>query len=234
MKIGSERSTWLDIIKGVPQGSILGPALFNCFINDLLFVIKSSKLTNFADDNTISASGKNVSVLKKSLQDDSQHALDWFEINDMRANPKKFQAICFGKPDTPLQINLNNDIPLAFQDSVKLLGIHIDSKLNFSEHVASICRKAGRQLNALRRLSNVLNLKSKMCIFQSFIRSNFLYCPLVWHQCGKQNTQKLEKLQERGLRLIFNDYKPPYSALLKRAKLPSFFHWSLQVLAADT
>ena len=73
-----------------------------------------------------------------------------------------------------------------------------------------------------------------MCIFQSFIRSNFLYCPLVWHQCGKLNTQKLENLQERGLRIIFDDYVSTYSSLLNRADLPSLLHWRLQVLATET
>ena len=90
--------------------------------------------------------------------------------------------------------------------SVKLLGIEIDSKLNFDTHVHEICQKAARQINALKRLSKFLNLDSRMAIFRSFITSNFGYCSLVWHACSAKNTQKLEKLQLRALRFVYHDY----------------------------
>ena len=86
VKIGSSLSDWLPITKGVPQGSVLGPALFNIFINHLYSFIK---LVNYADDNTLGAQGKNQQVVKEILKAD---AVDWFSNNSMEANPSKFQC----------------------------------------------------------------------------------------------------------------------------------------------
>ncbi len=66
------------------------------------------------------------------------------------------------------------------EDCVKLLCVNIDKKLDFTFHVNEVCRKAGRQLNALRRQSRLLNIQSKMKMFNAFIRANLNYCPLVW------------------------------------------------------
>ena len=84
-------------------------------------------------------------------------------------------------------------------------------------HINSICRKVARQLNVLRRLSSLLDQDSRMAIFRAFIVSN--YCPLVWHFCGKRNTSKIEKLQERALRFVFNDFTSSYDNMLEKAEL---------------
>ena len=77
----------------VPQGSILGPILFNIFINDLFLFINEVELANFADDNTICTTKKNVEELIKVLEKESKSAIDWFEINNMIVNTDKFQAM---------------------------------------------------------------------------------------------------------------------------------------------
>ena len=74
--------------------------------------------------------------------------------------------------------------------------------------------KAARQLNALSRISKYLDTKSKSVLYHSFIASNFNYCPIVWHFCGVVNNNKLEKIQERSLRILFNDYESDVHDLL--------------------
>ena len=86
-KIGSSFSSWCDINTGVPQGSILGPLLFNIFINDLFFSITKSEVCNFADDNTLYSCNKNLEHVFSNLKYDLRNVLDWSKINSMKANP---------------------------------------------------------------------------------------------------------------------------------------------------
>ena len=103
----------------------------------------------------------------------------------------------------PQNIELHSGVSITSEPSVKILGVVIDDRLNFDEHVSMCCTKAARQLNALVRISKNLDFKSKTTIYSSFILSNFNYFPLAWHFCGKTNNQKLDKLQERSLRILY-------------------------------
>ena len=78
-----------------------------------------------------------------------------------------------------------------------------------------------RQLNVLQRISKFLSEETRLLVFKSFIRSNFNYCPIIWHFCSKVNTEKLEKLQYRGLKIVYNCYESSYEELLTRANLPT-------------
>ena len=74
----------------MPQGSILGPLLFNIYINDLFFVVKLSEVCNFADDNTLSSSNKELELVFRNLESDLNNVLAWFNDNSLKANPRKF------------------------------------------------------------------------------------------------------------------------------------------------
>ncbi len=102
---------------------------------------------------------------------------------------------------------------MKHQPCVRLLGVHIDSKLNFNAHVSEICRKTGYKLNVLGRLSRTLNVESKLLLLHSFIPSYFNYCSVVWHFCDMSSTKNIEKIQERALRLIYKDFTSSYDTL---------------------
>ena len=100
-------------------------------------------------------------------------------------------------------------------DSVLLLGVEFDHLLTFNNNIAGICRKSARQLAVLKRLGHLLTLKGKLAIYKLFIECNFNYCPLICHFCSQAKTNKLDKIQERAIRFIYNNYSSSLSDVLK-------------------
>ena len=97
VKVGLSLIEWLEIIRGVPQGSILGPILFNVFINDLLLFIKETDICNFADDTTLYACGKELDTISFKLEIKTKTVIQWLKDNEMVANPSKFQLMFLSK-----------------------------------------------------------------------------------------------------------------------------------------
>ena len=119
----------------------------------------------------------------------------------------------FGNSDVHTTEIDGNKIETA--NSVDLLGIHIDNKLTFDDHIFTLCNKASMQLNAIGRLKHYLGKKELEVIINSFIYSNFNYCPLVWHFSSCKALRKIENIHKRCLRMIHNDYDSDYETLLK-------------------
>ena len=147
--------------------------LFNIFLNDLFYCGIDSRICNYADDNHLCNSRKTVHDLQNILEIDATRAITWFNENSMDANPDKFQCIAMdikGHVDLSICIFGNT---IQSSDSMKVLGITLDSKLNFHTHVSNICRKASAQINVLKQLSHYLNQDSCIKIYTSFISANF-------------------------------------------------------------
>ena len=146
VKPGDARSNWTKLTKGVPHGSILGPLLFNVFTNYLFHFTENCTLYKYADDNSISKASPNLDTVLSSLTYDGNNAVHWFDINGMQANPEKFQFMILSRvPLNEQCITLGQDTVLSSEARVKVLGVMIDEKLNFVEHISSLCK----QLNAL-------------------------------------------------------------------------------------
>ena len=173
-KIGSEYSEWLEITLGVPQGSILGPLLFNIFINDLfLFIVKAS-ICNFADDNTLHSCADTLEEVISNLEFDLEAILDWFSNNYLVANPGKFQMLVLGNRNIPVEITVRN-VTIKSTNSVELLGITIDNNLSFDLHINQLCSKARSRVWSLNRIRIYLNFDQRMLIFNAYIMSIFNY-----------------------------------------------------------
>ena len=119
--------------------------------------------------------------LIKKLEHECEVALTWFRNNKMMVNPNKFQAILLNKSkSTHVKATMSiRDKKIESLSAVKLLGIEIDNKLKFNNHINTICRSAANQLNALISLRRSLGTEERRALIQSFVLSNFSYCPLM-------------------------------------------------------
>ena len=108
----------------------------------------------------------------------------------------------------------NEDIQIV--PSVKLLEITIDDRLDFNEHISSICKSAANQLNALVRLKTFLASNERKVLVNSFVLSNLNYCPLVWFVSSSTSLRKIENLHKRALRFLLNNYVSSYEQLLQK------------------
>ena len=230
VRIGSHLSSWLDILLGVPQGSILGPLLFNIFINDLFYIIK--QISNFADDNTLSAVGSNIDEVNFNLLRELRIVLDWFRHNSMVANPSKFQLIYPGTFNANLSL-LIEKYNIKSVDVVRLLGVKIDSKLSFSPYVTELCKQSNQKLRALRRVRNFLSEDHAKLLVNSYILSPFNYCPLVWMFCGKGCSNLIEKCHHRALCALKNKSISNYDTLLTHCNAVGIHARNLKLLLTE-
>ena len=221
-KINSSYSDWYNIIRGVPQGSILGPLLFNVFTNDLFLFIERTNICNFADDNTIHICQNDLKTILKDLRYDILNLLRWFKENSMKANPKKFQFMILGKMSRqPIMLNINQ-IKVKESQKVLLLGPTIDNQLTFKDHVDMLCSTANYKLHALRRIRKYLTPVKARLLYNAFINSQFNYASVIWMFCRKTDYLKIEKIQYKA-----------YEALLTRNNEVSIHQKHLRALATE-
>ena len=126
-----------------------------------------------------------------------------------------------------------NDQVISTTNEIKVLGVNIDSKITFNTYVKNICSRASYQINALRRIGKYLDINGKLKIYKSFISANFSYNPVTWIFCGRANSDKMEKLQERALRYVYRDNVSSYQKLLSNADLLPLSLLRLRFLAIE-
>ena len=209
VRIGSIFSDWLRVLLGVPQGSVLGPILFNIFLNDLFFNDLDSDICNFADDNTLSACGMTLAGIIRQLKHDSNITIQWFRDNEMVVNPDKFQVMFLGCTDEEIQPFMPFMIDgYAIPPSllVKLLGVTIDHKLTFSPHIEYMCSQANKKISALLRIRNLIGVTRASLLCNAYILSCFRYCPLIWMFHSKGDANKIRSTQVRAIRAVNFDF----------------------------
>ena len=220
------------LLKGVPQGSVLGPLLFNIYINDLFYLVDQTDISNYADDTTFYACDIDLKNLVQRLEHDSSLAIEWFESNYMKLNPEKCHFIISGHKHEVVFANIDQNI-IWESSNQKLLGVILDKDLKFDKHISFICKKAGRKLNALARITRFLSQEKRRVLMKSFVESQFNYCPLIWMFCGKEMNNKINKIHEKALRSVYNDYTSSFEDLLNRDNSITIHHRNIKLLATE-
>ena len=225
-KINNAYSSWEEILFGVQQGSILGPIIFNIFLSDLFLVVKDTDFASYADDNTIYDIGDSINDVIASLQDSSEKLFQWFSDNQLKGNTDKCRLIV--SSDDPTEIQVGESV-IKNTTCEKLLGVKIDNKLNFDEHVSGFCKKAANKLRALARVTSYMSLPKKKLLLNSFFNAQFNYCPLVWMMHSRSNNNKIKHLHDRCLRIVQSSYEN----LLVKDGTVSMHHRKIQALAIE-
>ena len=223
-------SPWEEILFGVPQGSILGPLLFNIFLCDLFFIMNETDFASYADDNTPYRTASILDEVIKSLEHDSMMLFQWFSGDQIKANVSKCHLLVNKKNEATMKIG---DTEIKNSEYEKLLGIKVDGKLNFNEHLNDIISKASRKVNALSRVMPYMNLSKKKKLVSSFSNSQFNYCPLIWLSHSRIMNNKINRLHERCLRLLHRGKSSSFEKLLEQDKSVTIHAYNLQILATE-
>ena len=230
-KIDKSFSSWSALLKGVPQGSVLGPILFNRYLNDLFYFLHC-KICNFADDTTSYVFDKNLNFVMQQLKQRSNIALRWFEDNNMKMNASKCHLFVSGNKRELIWAKIGDD-QIGESRTVKLLGVTIDNELKFDEYISNDCKKAQRKLTVLTRIKKYLDLKKLQLLLKTFFDSQFKYCPLTWMFYSRTTNNKINKLHERALRLVYDDYASAFEELLEKDNSFPIHHYNIQTLCIE-
>jgi hypothetical protein len=240
VEVGGSLSAALDINISVIQGSILGPILFLCYINDFWRATSLFSLL-FADDTSCLAKGKNLRTLTEYVNVELQKVANWFRSNKMAVNAAKTKFIVFrthgkgidqddclvvynmneiGQPADPSLISPierihNNGTTTCF----KLLGVLFDEYLSFDQHVSNLCSRVSKSLFCLNKLKNFVNQGTLVMLYYAMIHSHLMYCINVYGCANKSVLDKLRIKQKQAIRVIANagylDHTEPLFARLK-------------------
>ena len=197
-KINISFSSGKELLNSVPQGSVLGPLLFNIYFNDLFFFHDNTEASNYADDTDVYASDTNLETLLYRLEYEAHIAIEWFESNYMKLNEDKCHFLISGNNSEHLFVNVR-PYKIWESNAVRILGITVDASLEFNIHSDSILNIAGKKLTILARMANILSFPKMRLLIKSFFESQFAYCPLVWMLFNRTLNNRINKLHEMAL-----------------------------------
>ena len=200
------------VVKLVQDRSVLGPLLFNVYINDLFFMVTDTAVCNFADDTTIFAAEICLDKVLERLEIDALNVSKWFPENFMKVNEGKYYLLPFGTIQSNNTIKIGEAI-VEESSEEKLLGVILDEKLNFRSHISNSCKRASQKLHTLARISTFMNPEKLSLLMNSFI--------------------KLNKIHERAPEIVYKDTHADYEALSKLENAVSVHQRNLQYFMTE-
>ena len=211
------RSDWSIVTSGIPQGSVLGPRLFNLFVNDITHVVQS-KCVLFADDTLLYRIIRNETDMQM-LQADITHVINWCSINKMQLNATKTKVLRIA----PRKRNVEktkytiDDNTIEQVNSIKYLGITLNSSLTWDDQVNNVIKKANRMLGLISRLGRGVSQQALLCLYKSLVLPILEYGVPSWYVYTRKHVEALERVQRRATRLILKQRRQemPYPQRLQ-------------------
>ena len=170
VKVNGAFSEWQETKLGVPQGSVLGPLLFNIYINDLFYLLKDADICNYADDTTIYVCDNHLENIQNRLERDALKLSGWFHENYMKLNDDQCHLLVFVDKTNDVSVTVGNSL-IKESSEEKLLGVTIDKDLSFKTHLDSLCKKASQKLHALARISKFMDTEKIVLMMNTFVMS---------------------------------------------------------------
>ena len=180
------------------------------------------------DDKTPYMIADNVDDLITSLEQASNGLFEWFKNNLLKSNTDKCHLLVTADDRVSM-----NELKIDKSDTEKLLGVKFDKKLTFDDHISDICKKAGRKISALVRVTPYMEIAKKRILMKAFFTSQFNYCPWVWMGHSHTNNNKIKRLHEICLRIVYNDKQSSSNKLLKKDGSVSIHTRNIQILAPE-
>jgi len=210
--VEGEGSKWVGVTSGVPQGSVLGPICFLVYLNDLEEGLVS-KLGKFADDSKMLKSIIS-SDDAKIVTNDLRSLEKWAEVWQMQYNVDKCSVIHMGNHNPCSEYSLGNK-PLNISDKERDLGVIIDKSLKFSEQSDSVVKKANSTLGMIKR--NIVSRNKDVItkLYKALVRPKLEYCVQAWRPFLKKDIEKIERVQHRATKMIFECRNLSYEDRLK-------------------
>lgn len=206
--VNGHLSDALDIKCGVPQGSLIGPLLFLIYINDLPNCLSEATPRMYADDTNITVASHSVTEIEHLINHELGNLREWLIANRLSLNVAKTEVMFIGSRqklattnEQNLQIQID-DQEIKRVSYTKSLGVTIDQNLTWSNHVGEIVSKVSSAIGALKRLRPYINMRIAIKIYQALIAPYFDYCSPVWDGLNCGLSDKLQKLQNRAVRVI--------------------------------
>lgn len=204
-QVENSKSAPQNIHKGVPQGSILGPFLFLVYINDIPECLKSvnDEIILFADDTSLLFSDKNKDALAQRIKETIDRLSIWFHVNNLSLNVNKSKAICFSlRPSVSheMDVYFGSD-KLENVSSTKFLGLEIDQKLQWSDHLNDLSKKLCSAIFAIRKIRNLCGLEAAKSVYFAYFHSLITYGLLFWGMAP--NSTRIFLLQKRAVRSLY-------------------------------